>query len=392
MRFSFLKKTPNIDFVGLRRYSYILSLAVLLVGLTVIAFNGGLRYGVDFAGGVMVQIQFAQDVADNEVKNALSGMDLPGLVIQRVGDGERDYLLRFSTSTQTAAENLRAEVEEALSTGLPDRNATIQRLEMVGPKVGADLRNMAVEALFYALLLITVYISGRFEHSWLMAGVMAAVVWGVVWVLGWLGMNRMLAVAAALAVTLVLTWKLKLNFALSATVALLHDVFITLGMLMLLGREIDLNIIAALLTLVGYSLNDKIVIFDRIRENLRALPDPGKPNGKGKTDKSAPSGLLNTLRADMSMADVINLSANQTLSRTLMTSLTTLVTCLSLYLLGGSVIHDFALTILMGVCIGTYSSLFVASPLLTAFGDVTMYRKTQVEEQDWEKPGEHGMV
>ena len=198
--------------------------------------------------------------------------------------------------------------------------------------------------MFYSVLLITVYISGRFEHSWFVAGVLAAVLWAVVYAAGWIGIGRMWGVAVAMIVTVVMTWKLKLNFAMGAIVSLLHDVFLTLGMLTLLNREIDLNIIAALLTLVGYSLNDTIIVFDRIRENLRNIPAKA-------SEADVPS-----------MGTIINLSINQTLSRTLLTSGTTLVACLSLYLLGGSVIHDFALTILLGVIIGTYSSDICGQP------------------------------
>jgi preprotein translocase subunit SecF len=238
--------------------------------------------------------------------------------------------------------------------------------------VGNDLRNMAIEALFYAVLLITVYISGRFEHSWFIAGAMALVLWGAVYGAGYVGFNQLWGVAIGMVITLLCCWKLKLNFALGAILALMHDVMVTLGLLTLLGVEIDLNVIAALLTLVGYSINDTIVVYDRIRENLRAVPsdDSVKP----------------------SMADIINKSVNQTLSRTIMTSATTLVASLALYLLGGSVIHDFALTITLGVVFGTFSSVFVASPILMAFGNVDLYHKKAHKNDDYERPGEHGIV
>lgn len=374
MALTLLKKTTNINFVGMRRYAYALSLLILALGVVAMVWHGGLRYGVDFAGGVMVQVQFEKGVPDQEVKTALTDIKLPGLTVQRIGDGDRDYMLRFSATAEGATENLRVDLNTALYQRLPDNPVTIQRLEMVGPKVGADLRNMAVEALFYSVLLITVYISGRFEHSWFVAGVLAVVLWAVVYAAGWVGLGRMWGVAVAMVITVIMTWRLKLNFALGAIVSLLHDVFLTLGLLTLMNREIDLNIIAALLTLVGYSLNDTIIVFDRIRENLRRIPI-----------KAAPENLP-------TMGGLINLSINQTLSRTLLTSGTTLVACLSLYLLGGSVIHDFALTILLGVLIGTYSSVFVASPILLAFGDVNQYRQGQKDPDAYERPGEHGIV
>lgn len=378
MALTILKHTTHIDFVGVRRYAYAFSTIVILLGLVAIFMNGGLRYGVDFAGGVMVQIQFSKPVADEEVKKAVADIDMPGLTVQQVGNDSLNYLLRFSVSKEGATENLRNDVNDALSLSMPDNPATIERLEMVGPKVGGELRNMAVEALFYSVLLITVYISGRFEHSWILAGIMAVLMWGVVYgsgwlaeLIGWTGYNRLWGVAVAMVITVYLTWKFKLNFALGAIISLLHDVFTTLGLLMLLGREIDLNIIAALLTLVGYSLNDTIIVYDRIRENLKALPENGpKP----------------------SMDEIINHSLNQTLARTILTSGTTLVTCISLYVLGGSVIHDFSLTLLLGILFGTFSSIYVASPVLRAFGTVDLYCSAQKKDNDYERPGEHGIV
>ena len=378
MALAILKHTTHIDFVGVRRYAYAFSAVVILLGLVAIFMNGGLRYGVDFAGGVMVQIQFTRPVEDEAVKKAVADIDMPGLTVQQVGDDSRNYLLRFSVNKEGATENLRNDVNEALRLSMPDNPAGIERLEMVGPKVGGELRNMAVEALFYSVLLITVYISGRFEHSWMLAGAMAVLMWGVVYgagwlaeLIGWTGYNRLWGVAVAMAITVYLTWKFKLNFALGAIISLLHDVFTTLGLLMVLGREIDLNIIAALLTLVGYSLNDTIIVYDRIRENLKAIPEGGpRPT----------------------MDQIINRSLNQTLARTILTSGTTLVTCISLYVLGGSVIHDFSLTLLLGILFGTFSSVYVASPVLRAFGSVDMYCAAQKRNDDYERPGEHGIV
>ncbi len=377
MALTLIKKTTNFDFVGIRRYAYVLSWLIVAVGLVALFMRGGLRYGVDFAGGVVVQVQFSQPVEDEVVKKALDGIDLPGLIVQEIGDDGRDYMLRFSTpegENAPSSSELREAVTSALQSRLPDNPASIERLEMVGPKVGADLRNMAVEALFYSVLLITVYISGRFEHSWLLAGGLAAVLWGVVFLVGWLGFNRLWGVGAAMLITVLMTWRFRLNFALGAIVSLMHDVALTIGMLLVLDKEIDLNIIAALLTLVGYSLNDTIIVFDRIRENLRNIP-------LGKALNELPG-----------MDVIINDSINQTLSRTILTSGTTLMACLALYLLGGSVIHDFALTIVIGVVVGTYSSIFVASPILLEFGDTALYRRNQKETEAYERPGEHGVV
>lgn len=368
MGFRLIKETTTIDFVGLRRTAYIISLLMLLLGVGGIVWSGGLHYGVDFAGGVMVQVQFQNPVADEDVKGALQGLNMPGLTVQQYGANDQDYMLRFS-ATNIVTETLRADVSTALT--LPGNEMTIQRVEMVGPKVGEDLRNMALEALFYSVLLITVYISGRFEKRWFIAAAMAAVLWGGIYVFSLLGLGRVWEVFLAMLVTMVVCYQLRLNFALGAIVALIHDVIITVGLLTLMGKEIDLNIIAALLTLVGYSLNDTIIVYDRIRENLQ------------KVSRDEPSS---------SMGVIINLSVNQTLSRTILTSGTTLMACLSLFVLGGSVIHDFSLTMLMGIIVGTYSSVFVASPILLAFGDTALYLNQQSEPVAFEKPGEHGMV
>lgn len=377
MPIQLIKENVNIDFVGYRKIAYILTSLVLLVGLAAIIMNRGLSYGVDFAGGVMVQIEFKNEVSDNDVKTALKDIDMPGLTVQKIGADNHHYLLRFSASEQ-GHKNLRADLTSALEQSFADNEVSITRLEMVGPKVGSELRDMAIEAVFYSILLITVYISGRFEHSWFTAAGIAALLWGIIFVMDFLAshfgivlFNKMYAICIALVVTLILSWKVKLNYSLGALLSLIHDVVVTLGLLTLLGKEIDLNVIAALLTLVGYSLNDTIIVYDRIRENISAVSK--------KEHKPT-------------MAEIINLSANQTLARTLMTSLTTLVACLSLYLLGGSVINDFALTMLIGILVGSYSSIFVASPILMAFGDIDLYISQQAAHEEYEKPGAHGIV
>jgi len=356
MPITLIKETTNINFTGFRRIAYGISAIAILASILVILMSGGLRYGVDFAGGVMVQVQFENQISDEKVKEALGGMNLPGLVVQESGEEGRDYLIRFSSATE--GENSRSQVLEALAMAFPDNVASIQRMEMVGPKVGEDLRNMAMEALFYSVLLMTVYISGRFENSWFTAAGIAFVLWGAVFSIDFIAQyfgiaafNKMYAIGFALVITVFLMWKLHLNFALGAILSLIHDVVITMGLLTLLGYEIDLNIIAALLTLVGYSLNDSIIVYDRIRENLQEMV---------KQEQRS------------SMAEIIDLSINQTLSRTIMTSATTLLVCLSLFILGGSVINGFAFTMLVGVIVGTYSSPFVASPILRAEGGAEM--------------------
>jgi preprotein translocase subunit SecF len=290
-----------------------------------------------------VQIRFAQPVSDEELKKSLEGANLPDLVVQQFDSEGTSYLLRISSVEETST-GISQTVRDALDSRLSGTSYEIQRLEMVGPKVGADLRAQAMEALYFAILLMAIYISGRFEHRWFTAGIIACALGGSMFGLGYLELNKMYLVLAAVVLTMVLCWKFKLVFALGALVSMLHDVLITVGLFSLLDKEFDLTIIAALLTLVGYSLNDTIIVYDRIRENLH-------------NDIVSP------------FKDIINRSINQTLSRTVLTSGTTLLVITALLIWGGGVIFDFALIMFIGVIVGTASSIFVASPVLLAFNE-----------------------
>lgn len=341
MGLSIIKPNSKIDFIGLRKYTVALSLAILLLGLGSLIFQGGPKYGIDFSGGVLAQVRFEQAVQPEDIKDSLASATLQGLSVQRFGEGDTEYLLRLSSIGEVdkrLPEILKAEFAK----NLPNNPFSIERLDMVGPKIGADLRSAAVEALYFAVLLIAIYISGRFEQRWFTAGIMAAGLATGMYLLNLMGTPKLLQVLIAMLLTLGICWKLKLNYALGAVIALIHDVFITVGVLSLLGKEFDLTIVAALLTIVGYSLNDTIIVFDRIRENI--------------FQRTAPT-----------YGEVINKAINQTLSRTLLTSCTTMLVLVSLFLFGGGIIHDFALTLLVGVTVGTYSSIFVASPVLYAF-------------------------
>jgi preprotein translocase subunit SecF len=344
MGLQLIKPDTNIDFIGFKKIAFIVSALVILTGLGSLLIKGGPKYGIDFAGGMIVQVKADKANDVETIKDAMNGVKLPGLVVQTLGlEADHEYLIRTSSS-DISSQEVRGKVTEALTKDLGAEGFEIQRLEMVGPKVGADLRAKALEALFYAVLIIAVYISGRFEQRWTAAGVMAAALGGTVYGLGLTGLEMGWLIIIAMAMTVGLCWYLKLNYALGAVAALIHDVTITVGIFSILGKEFDLTIIAALLTIIGYSLNDTIIVFDRIRENTLS--------NKGKT----------------TFAAVINTSVNQTLSRTIMTSLTTLLVVACLYVLGGAVIHDFALALLIGVIVGTYSSIFVASPILLGFG------------------------
>ncbi len=287
-----IKPDINIDFVGKRKIALFISIALILIGLASLVIKGGPNYGIDFAGGTLVQVQFAQPTDASAIKKAMQGIDLGSVVVQRFGDNQNEFLIRVEQST-AELQGLSVQIQNALEQTYTKGDVDIRRVEMVGPQVGKDLRSKGLKALFYAMLGLLAYISWRFEF----------------------------------------------RFAVGAIIALVHDVLITLGAFSLFNKEIDLPIIAAFLAIIGYSLNDTIIVYDRIREN------------SGKHNKE-------------SFPFIVNRSINETLSRTLLTSGTTLLVVLALFVLGGGVIHNFAFAMLVGVLIGTYSSIFVASPVL----------------------------
>lgn len=335
-------QTPRFDFIGNRRKAYVFSAFLLLLGVVSLVVKGGPRYGIDFVGGMVVQAKSAVKVDTRAVEQALAPAGLVGMVVQEFGaSSDNEVLIRVAVAEEGAAA-ARAAITEALAR-IPDAHFEIQRVDMVGAKVSSDLRTQALEALFYAVLLISIYISGRFEQKWMTAALMAACLGAVVYGLGLLDVSREGLIVGALAVTLLVCWRLKLFYALGAIVALIHDTLITVGVFSLLDKEVDLSIVAALLTIIGYSLNDTIIVFDRVRENLRAKVSPH-------------------------LSVTINTAINQTLSRTVLTSGTTLLVTASLFVLGGGVIHDFAFALLVGIGVGTYSSIFVAAPILLEFG------------------------
>ena len=292
-----IKPDVNIDFVGKRKIAFIVSVALILIGLASLVVKGGPNYGIDFAGGTLVQVQFAQPTDATAIKQALADLKLGSPVVQSFGDNQNEFLIRVEQASGEL-KGLSVQIQNALEQTYAEGDVDIGRVEMVGPQVGKDLRSKGLKALFYAMLGLLAYISWRFEF----------------------------------------------RFAVGAIVALVHDVLITLGAFSLFGKEIDLPIIAAFLAIIGYSLNDTIIVYDRIREN------------SGKHNKE-------------SFNFIVNRSINETLSRTLLTSGTTLLVVLALFILGGGVIHNFAFAMLVGVLIGTYSSIFIASPVLIFWQD-----------------------
>lgn len=344
------KSKLNIDFIGKRFVGYAISGVCLLATIVLLIVRGGPNYGVDFTGGVVVQVKLEKKYTPSEIRDALAGTELEESIIQEFGESRAfEYLIRV-TNPDIQVAGLGEKAQKVLNEKLGGK-ADIRQVEMVGPQVGEELRKKALYAIFYALLIMAVYISGRFEQKWLMAIIMAACLIAASSFAAVLGVGMVWLIFIALFVTVGLCWLLTLRFAMAAIVSLLFDVLITLGAFALTDREVSLSIVAALLTIVGYSVNDKIVVYDRIRETL------------GRFRK-------------MAFKDIINVSINETLSRTLLTGTTTLIVLIVLLLFGGPVIHDFAFALLVGIITGTYSSIFVASPILLLWeGKITQAGK-----------------
>lgn len=333
----FIKPGVNLDFVGKRKIAYSISGALILLSILAL-FVKGPRFGIDFAGGSVIQVKFTAPVEIAKIKDGLRSVDIENATVQRIGDPKNhEYLIRTDASNVSAKE-----FTPALDKSLEEASGTqvdIRRVEMVGPQVGTDLRQKAMLAIFFSLIFIAIYISGRFEFKWLQSGIVAVALGGAVYAIYSMGFSLAILVWAALLVTLVLFWILGLKYALGAIVALIHDVTITVGIFTILEKEFTLTVIAALLTIIGYSLNDTIIVYDRIRENIKKL---------SKTP----------------LGTVINRSVNETLSRTILTAGTVFIVLVSLFFLGGDIIHDFAFALLVGVVVGTYSSIYVASPIV----------------------------
>jgi preprotein translocase subunit SecF len=293
-------KNPDFNIVGKRKIAFIVSIVIILAGIASMVFQG-LNYGVDFAGGAKMQIVFKESVSAEELRAMFSEKDLGSPEIK--SSGENEYMITISADDADNSDEL---LKEALS-GV---DYTILQIDKVGPKMGAEMRNNSISAVGIALLLILIYITVRFEFK----------------------------------------------FAIGAVVALLHDVLITLAFFSFFQWEFSLPVLAAFLTIVGYSLNDTIVVYDRIRENIKI--HKGKP-----------------------LKDVINLSVNQSLSRTIITSLTTFVVVLILAIFGGQVLFGFSIAMVVGVIVGTYSSMFVAAPILIAWA----HRFQEKDDKDKKK-------
>lgn len=336
-----IKQNTKINFLGKQKIGFTISILLILLSITSLVINKGPNYGIDFVGGTIIQIKFSQKVPISQIRLGLSRIGLKDLSVQNFGnDKENEFLIRANNVDMTS-QNLSSSIALAIKE-TTKMDSEIRRIEMVGPQVGKDLRAKALLAIFYSLLFITIYISGRFELKWALSAITAGALMTVVYFLSVLNMSMAILIGSALVITLILFWFLRLKYAMGAIVALLHDVMITIGIFSIFNLDFSLPIIAALLTIIGYSLNDTIIVFDRIRENTKGV----------KTKES--------------FFALINKSINETLSRTILTSATTLMVLFTLYFFGGEIIHNFAFAMIIGVIIGTYSSIFVASPVLLA--------------------------
>jgi len=304
-----IKPDTSIDFVAYAKYALVLS--ALLIVVSIVSFSmEKLTFGIDFTGGVIVEVGYPEAVELQKVRDALAEGEFPDATVQHFGTSD-SVMIRLAPEEGADSSDVSTRVMDALD--VEDSAAELRRVEFVGPQVGDELVNKGGLALLYTVIAILIYVIVRFH------------------------------------------WKL----AAGAVAALVHDITITLGVFSLFHLDFDLTVLAALLAVLGYSLNDTIVVFDRIRENFRRMR------------KATPM-------------EVVNASVNQTLARTLMTSGTTILTLLALFFLGGEVIHGFATALLIGVVIGTFSSIFVASVLALKL-DVTSQDLFPPREEDAEK-------
>jgi len=288
-----IKPNTKIDFVGKIKFALILSWVLIGIGIVSMVLKGGPLYGIDFRGGTLMQIKFAKKVSAGAIRKALKDMGVQTGSVQSVGsEADNEFLLNYET-TEGDLEQFSEKIREQFVATFGKDSFEIRRAEIVGPKVGKDLREKALFAVGLSCIGMLIYIWFRFEF----------------------------------------------RFGLGAVLGLVHDVLITFGALSLTNTPIGLPVVAALLAIVGYSVNDAIIVCDRIRENI-----PKMTREK--------------------LGTIINVSVNQTLSRTILTAGTTIMAIIALYIFGGTVIHDFAFTMVVGVITGTYSSIYVACPVV----------------------------
>lgn len=288
-----IKPGTRIDFMGKRRKAIFMSIALIVISIGSLIYHKGPNWGVEFTGGTEIHIKLAKDLSIKDIKNTLDATGYPPEVVQQLGlSGDREYLIRFSPDLIKfdQIQDFQSELEKIMATNESFKGGSIQRVDYIGPRVGKELISKAIISILLGCVGILIYVMIRFEFG----------------------------------------------FAMGAVIALIHDTVITLGAISLMDKEFTLALVAGLLTVIGYSVNDTIIIYDRIRENM-------KKSGK------------------LGIKEVVNVGVNQTLTRTILTSFTVFLVLIPLFIFGGSVIHDFAFTLIVGAIVGTYSSIFIAS-------------------------------
>ncbi len=294
-------KNTKYNFLSLQKPAFIISAVIIGIGLISLLLHKGPNLGIDFKGGTIIQVQFEKDIDISSIRNSLSTVNLGNSEIKRFGTS-REILIK-TDPVKSGERHIAEIIKEVLHRDFTDNPYDIRRIEEVGPKMGSELVKGALLSIIFACLLMGIYVSWRFEFK----------------------------------------------FAVGAVAALTHDVLVTIGIFSLLNIEFDLKVVASILLIVGYSLNDTIVVYDRIRENMKILR---KETHEG----------------------IINKSINEVLSRTVVTSLTTLLVITIIFLFGGEVLHNFAFALLIGIITGTYSSIYIASPIVSIWKEKTDIR------------------
>ncbi len=292
----------RFDFIGKKKFTLWISAIALLISFGSIFFHGGLRYGVDFAGGLVAEIKFSKSVDASEVRSATEAIGLKDAVVQKFG-GENEFLIRVERSSSDL-EAMSKSIQTSLQGQFKDTPLEIRRIEVVGPKVGKDLKEKAMWAVGLAFAAILVYVAFRFHEF---------------------------------------------SYGLGGIVALFHDIVVTFGAISIFNIEFSLNVLAVILTIIGFSINDTIVIFDRVRENIKKMR---------KED----------------LVTIFNVSINETLGRTILTTGTVMMVVVILFFFAGDVIHDFTIAMVVGLITGTYSTVYIASPVVL-FWEHTIARR-----------------
>jgi preprotein translocase subunit SecF len=287
-----IRPDTRYDFIGKKNIALLISTIAILIGLGSIAVQGGLKYGVDFAGGLLVQVKFGKPIDIAEVRSGLESLGFKDANVQKFGETD-EYLIRVEKASENL-EDISKTMQSSIREQFKDKAPEIRRVELVGPKVGKDLKEKALWATGLSFLAMLIYVGLRFHEF---------------------------------------------AYGLGGIAALVHDILITFGAISILRLEFSLSLLAVILTIIGFSINDTIVIFDRVRENIKKLRKDDLPT-------------------------IFNISINETLGRTILTSGTVMMVILILLFFGGPVIHDFALAMVIGLISGTYSTVYIASPVV----------------------------